>query len=401
MSKNKIFISHSSKDIDLVKSFVENILRLGLDIPSERIFCSSIEGQGIKSGKYIPDQLRSEIKHSTIALLFISKDYKTSDICLNEIGAAWICLKKENVIPMILPNVSFNELGILDLNRMGIKVAEPSSLLKFIQDCKDQLNPNFNLEKIHIKIEDFLKEIKFVKPLKTSKTISIETENIDDCYDCFQNNLEALDHIIRKAIPAFSEGIYQIKDLTMQTQILTDLGKAKFLKKFWYKYAGGDYYVERIKKTQSGTWLFTTMNWEIKVTDMWISMYSEQQYDFILIHSEKQEPYKIVSDIGGESYHVGILKDDTIISENERLNGYAIIGGKTINVNKYGVQPMYRDYESHWIFLVSSYHKAGYNADETIEFCKSLDSGILKVNQENIYKFLRSLHNHPTVIKYR
>ncbi len=401
MNKNKIFISHSSKDIDFVKSFVENILRLGLDIPPERIFCSSIEGQGIKSGKYIPDQLRSEMKHAIIALLFISKDYKTSDICLNEIGAAWICLKKENVIPMILTDVSFSELAILDLNRMGIKVTERSSLLKFIQDCKDQLNPNFNLEKIHIKIEDFLKELKRIKPLKTSKTITIETENIDDCYDCFHNNLEALDDIIRKAIPAFNNGIYQIEDLSKRTQILSNISKAKFLRKFWYKYAGGDYYVERIRRTQSDTWLFTTMNWEIKVTDMWISMYSEQQYDFILIHSEKQEPYKIDSDIGGTSYHVGRLKDGTIISENERLNGYAIIGGKTVNVNKFGVEPMCRDYESHWIFLVSSYHKAGFNADKTIDFCKSLDSGIVKVNQENIYKFLRSLHNHPTVIQYR
>lgn len=207
MIKNKIFISHSSKDIDFVKSFVENILRLGLDIPAERIFCSSIEGQGIKSGKYIPDQLRSEMKHSIIALLFISKDYKASDICLNEIGAAWICLKKENVIPIILPNVSFIELGILDLYRMGIKITERTSLLKFIQDCKDRLNPNFNLEKIHIKIEDFLKEIKLTKPLKNSKIISIETENVDDSYDCFHNNLEALDDIIRKAIPAFNDGI--------------------------------------------------------------------------------------------------------------------------------------------------------------------------------------------------
>ena len=198
-----------------------------------------------------------------------------------------------------------------------------------------------------------------------------------------------------------NDGIYQIKDITKQTQILFDLSKAKFLKKFWYKYAEGDYYIERIRKAQSGTWFFTPMNWEIKVSDMWISMYSEQQYDFILIYSEKQEPYKIDSDIGGENYSVGRLKDGTIISENERLNGYAIIGGKTINVSKNGVEPMRRDWKSHWIFLVSSYHKAGHNADKTIEFCRSLDSGILKVNQENIYKFLRTLHNHPTVIKFR
>ncbi|MDP3003872.1 MAG: toll/interleukin-1 receptor domain-containing protein, partial [Bacteroidales bacterium] len=396
MTKNKVFISHSSKDIGYIKPFVEHILQLGLDIPSERIFCSSIEGQGIVSGQYIPDRLRTEMKRSSIALLFISKDYKSSEICLNEIGAAWVSLKKECVIPLLLPNIDFNELGILDLNRMGLKITERSGILKLIQDCKEKLNPNFNLEKLNIKIENFLDEIKTINPSIAIKKDIDGIGEVDDCTDCFDNNLYALDGIIRKAIPTFSDGIYQIKDTLLQNRILTDLSKAKFLKKFWYKKAEGDYYVERLKKLPSGNWLLTAFNWEVKVSDMWISMNSELQYEFILIHSEKLDPFKIDSDIGGESYYVGILKNGTIISENERENGFAIIGGKTINVNKRGVEPMHRDKESHWVFLVSSYHKAGYNADETIDFCKKLDSGEIEVNTENIMNFLRSLYNHPT-----
>jgi hypothetical protein len=119
MTEKKIFISHSSKDIDYVKSFVENILRLGLDIPSERIFCSSMEGHGVKSGQYIPDRLKEEINKSSLALLFISKHYKSSEICLNEVGAAWAMLEKETVIPMVLPNIDFSEIGFLDLSRLG------------------------------------------------------------------------------------------------------------------------------------------------------------------------------------------------------------------------------------------------------------------------------------------
>lgn len=95
MTENKIFISHSSKDIDYVKSFVDNILILGLDIPSEKIFCSSMDGYGVKSGQYIPDRLKEEINKSALALLFISKNYKASEICLNEVGAAWATLKKK------------------------------------------------------------------------------------------------------------------------------------------------------------------------------------------------------------------------------------------------------------------------------------------------------------------
>ncbi len=401
MSNDKIFISHSSKDVKYVKSFVDNILILGLDISGQRIFCSSMEGHGVKSGQYIPDRLKEEINKSSLALLFISKNYKASEVCLNEVGAAWATLTKETVIPLLLPNTDFNELGFLDLSRLGLKISQREGVLKLIQDCKEQLNPSFNLEKLHSKIEDYLEEIKTfdseVSPIEDSEG----EEEIDEWTDCFENNLYPLNRIIRKAIPALNDGIHRIADPRIQTQILTDLSKADFLKYFWYKHAGGDFYVERIKRISSGNWLISTFNWEVKVTDMWVCMDSEMQYEFILIKSEKQDPYKIDSDVGGMSYNVGVLNDGTVVSENERLNGYAIIKGETIQLSEHEIEPRVRDDESHWVFLVSHYHKAGYNGDATIEFCEKLDSGEIDVNADNIYKFLRSLRNNPVVMRYR
>ena len=400
MTENKIFISHSSKDIDYVKSFVENILLLGLDIRSEKVFCSSMEGHGVKSGQYIPDRLKEEINKSSLALLFISKNYKASEICLNEVGAAWATLEKETVIPMLLPNIDFGEIGFLDLSRLGLKIYEREGILKLIQDCKEQLNPSFNLEKLHKKIEDYLSDIS-----KLNKTegapVKSEPKEVDEWTDCFTNNLYPLNEIIRKAIPAHEDGIHKIEDVKTQNQILTDLSQAKFLRHFWYKQAEGDYYVERLKKLPIGNWLISTFNWEVKILEMWVCMDSEIQYEFILIKTDKLEPYKIDSDIGGTSYNVGVLQDGTIVSENERLNGYAIINGETINLHEHGVEPRVRDDETHWVFLVSDYHKAGYNADETIDFCDKLDKGEIEVNEENIYKFLRTLRNNPVVIRYR
>lgn len=134
---------------------------------------------------------------------------------------------------------------------------------------------------------------------------------------------------------------------------------------------------------------------------MWVCMDTEIQYEFILIKTDKLESYKIDSDIGGTSYNVGVLKDGTVVSENERLNGYAIINGETIDLHEHGVEPRVRDDEQHWVFLVSDYHKAGYNANETIDFCEKLDNGEVIVNEENVYQFLRGLRNNPVVIRYR
>ncbi|MWW25020.1 toll/interleukin-1 receptor domain-containing protein [Algibacter lectus] len=400
MDKIKIFISHSSKDILLVESFVKHILRLGLDIPASRIFCTSMEGHGIRSGEYIPDRLKTEIQLASLALLFISDNYKKSEICLNEVGAAWASLEKTNVIPILLPEINFNQLGFLDLNRLGLKIGDKKDILKFINDNKTELNPTFNLELVHEHIEEFLKETQNKEPTEEKKEEEIPLE-VNEWNECFEKNLIPFDHIIRKSIPAHDDGIHEIKDVQTQTKLMKELGRADFLRKFWYKKSAGDFYVERIRQLPTGNWLISAFNWEIKISTMWVSKNTEPQNEFFLIHSELLPPFKIESDIGGESHNVGILTDGTIVSENERLNGYAIINGETVDLHEHGVEPRIRDRESHWVFLISDYHKAGFNPDETIKFCEKIDKGEIEVSKENLRTFIRSLRNHPTVLRWR
>lgn len=397
MKKNKIFISHSSKDIQYVQSFVENILKLGLDIPSNRIFCSSIEGQGIQSGKYIPDSIKEEIINSSLALLFISQNYKESEVCLNELGAAWVLLSKEKVVPILLPDVDFSELGFIDRGRLGLQIFTHEGVMKFVQDCKKDLNPDFNLERLSIKTKEYLES---VNKIDESSIQTNDEDSVDEWTECYTNNLYALDEIIRSNFPTYNDGIHQINDKNLQVRLLSSLDKAKFLKRFWYKFAKGDSYVEKITKLPSGNWLMSSLNWEIKISEMWVSMNSELQYEFILIKSEALEPFEIQSDVGGTSYRVGVLNDGTIISDNEKNNGFAMINGETIKLTMTNSESRYREQKTNWIFLASNYHKVGYNYREIFDFCKKLDSGEIVVNEENIMDLLRSFGNHPTVIRY-
>ena len=399
--KNKIFISHSSKDISIVELFVEKILRLGLNIPSERIFCTSIEGHGVKSGEYIPDRLREEIQNSSLALLFLSNNYKESEVCLNEVGAAWAVLQKEHIIPLLLPNVGYDKLGFLDLNRLGLKIFETKSIIQLVQDCKEQLNPHFDLNQLHKQIQIFIDELKISHPVAKKESKEEPKKEVSEWERCFDSHLHAFDNILRKSITSKNDGIHNITDKKKQNQILSNLSKANFLDSLWYKHSGGDYYVKHLTQLANGNWLISGFNWEVKVSDMWVSMNVENQYDFILIHSEAQEPFKIESDIGGQEFYAGVLENGTLVSENERLNSYAEINGETIDLMEAGVQPRYRDSKARWVFLVSDYHKAGFNPDETIDFCKKLDLGEIQVSEENIMNFLYQLRNHPTVIKYR
>ena len=107
----RIFISHSSKDKDIMEKFTDDILQLGIGLSPEDIFCTSIEEMGIKNGDDIRRHIRVNVQSADFSFLMISKNYKQSEICLNEMGAVWAT--DNRVRFYILPDVDFKEIGWL------------------------------------------------------------------------------------------------------------------------------------------------------------------------------------------------------------------------------------------------------------------------------------------------
>lgn len=106
-----VFVSHSSNDKDIIKLFVDNILKKGLGLKDENIVFTSYEATGITPGDNIPNYIKTHIKDANIVLAMISRNYKTSEVCMNEVGAAWALEKVP--VQVLLPNVKIDNLGWL------------------------------------------------------------------------------------------------------------------------------------------------------------------------------------------------------------------------------------------------------------------------------------------------
>lgn len=156
-SAKRIFISHSSKDEQIVRDFTNHILMLGIGIKANDIFCSSIENLNIRNGEDIRKHINNNIRGAEYLFLMLSDNYKDSEICQNEMGAVWI--NNENIRYYLLPGYSFDKIGWLTEPNQAEMLNSPVAL----DSLRNELVDYFGIEQTPIwsvQREEFLSKFK-------------------------------------------------------------------------------------------------------------------------------------------------------------------------------------------------------------------------------------------------
>jgi hypothetical protein len=142
----------------LVTPFVERILNLGLGIPRTKIFYTSEKDTGIKSGQDFKRVIQKNLIGAKAVIQIITDNYKQSEICLNEMGAAWVL--SSNVIPFIYANVRFDNVGFIHNTTQLLKINNEADLYKF-QDDHEELKGaiKVNQANYHKQVKEFIEII--------------------------------------------------------------------------------------------------------------------------------------------------------------------------------------------------------------------------------------------------
>lgn len=152
----RIFVSHATKDKSIVTSFCDLILHNALNIDLQKtVFNTSLDGSKPKSGEDFRQRIKNELIHADVVLQFFSPNYKASEVCLNEMGAAWVLC--DNVIPLIIERGNF-DTGFINSTTQQVRLYETNSLLQFAQDLNELLGgKKINIARLHTKIVEFVK----------------------------------------------------------------------------------------------------------------------------------------------------------------------------------------------------------------------------------------------------
>lgn len=125
-TKPLIFISHAGDDKMIIRLFINYILKNGLGLRDENIVCTSFEETTLQSGEDIPTYIKNNIENASLVLAMVSQNYKKSEVCLNEVGAAWALDKKP--LQIVLPDADYDSLGWLLNTRKANRIDDQESL---------------------------------------------------------------------------------------------------------------------------------------------------------------------------------------------------------------------------------------------------------------------------------
>jgi len=132
--KNRIFISHSTKD-EVGPYFVDYLVSIG--VKKNLIFCSSNVDTGIDATKKWDDYIFNEIRNCDTVILIATPNYLRSGVSMLEAGAALSSKKK--LIILAFPNVDMFELTNLFGTHQIIKFSSFDNNVAFKKCIEDNL----------------------------------------------------------------------------------------------------------------------------------------------------------------------------------------------------------------------------------------------------------------------
>ena len=180
--ERKIFISHSSNDEQIIKQFTKDILIAGCGLRQNGIFCT-LDHSSIHTGEDFRNEIVNGMKESDFILLMISNNYKESEVCLNEMGAAW-ALTGKTVLPFVLPDCAFEDMGFLYKVKQGASITDKTKLDELYKDICE----TYNIEQdwIHFNqisnefIETINKQNSFGEKKKVKEASNILLDSLSD-----------------------------------------------------------------------------------------------------------------------------------------------------------------------------------------------------------------------------
>jgi DNA-binding PadR family transcriptional regulator len=175
----RVFISHSSADIDLAEALTD-LLERAFHFGRESIRCTSVTGYSLPTGARIDDQLRFEIEQSEVLIALITETSLSSTYVLFELGARWVL--RRPLFPLLAKGLRSADLKEPLKALAAATCDKRDDVLRLVESVADALSlapnkPTF-YERAVVKLLATSKAYSPAKLPKNTRTISLSAHEI-------------------------------------------------------------------------------------------------------------------------------------------------------------------------------------------------------------------------------
>lgn len=132
-----VFISHAVRDMALAREIV-SLIEEGMGVPENEIFCSSLEGYGMPSGKNFVTYIKEQLAAPKVVVLLLTPAYFESKFCVSELGAAWI--KSHEIFPVLVPPLKYEDVKDVLLGTQVAKIDDDIKYNELFESLRKAIN---------------------------------------------------------------------------------------------------------------------------------------------------------------------------------------------------------------------------------------------------------------------
>lgn len=214
MEHKILFISHSYKDRLIADRLIDKLIVpiFGLE-KQHHIFYTSKRVTGIKASLNWKEKIKSSIQNSEYFIALITPNYKESEMCIGEIGAAWVLEKK--IYPLIIPPITFKNFSIIISDLQAEDLSKTDNVKAFVDSLKSDLSPTYFLNDLseleekeiikkfgkslrnYLRKNPFEKVEKVVEEKKVPISVNNKNESSDETAESFIDKSEEINKILK------------------------------------------------------------------------------------------------------------------------------------------------------------------------------------------------------------
>lgn len=111
-NSKKIFLSHAKLDREIANRIIDKLIVPIFNMDKQKdVFYTSRRETGIRSNTNWRDNIKEKLTECKIFIPLITVNFKNSEMCLSELGAAWALNK--DIYPLLLPPINYDNFGVV------------------------------------------------------------------------------------------------------------------------------------------------------------------------------------------------------------------------------------------------------------------------------------------------